>query len=1452
MIANEPVGFPLTWLPETMGRRLLIWCIGFSTAFSAGTSSSIGQTIYEAENATLSGFVLDTQYGGYSGTGYAKDNNATGDYLEFSLVANASGNYPVAFRYANGGAANRPLALTVNGAVVNSSLGFPVTGSWSTWAFTTTNAVALNAGINTVQLADIGLSGPHVDFMLVGTNGTSSPAPMATNAPLRRPISPNQPMWLIHIDSWNYPDPQKIINLIPADIRPFVVMNISLSIDESTNGWLQCAYGYETARSWLRICAENGMWAMIQPAAGGQSHFSDFDLSVYEEFYREYPNFIGFNYAEQFWGFGPPLAVTWTQRIAHFVDLMTLNQKYGGYLVVSWCGEYYGASINPIAMMKQNPAFAAICQQSPKNFILEEKYTSNYGFYDIESTCLGTYLSGLCGQYGIRYDNSGWVGYNTNDAFHPAAASAPIIEHSMLTGETVMDGPEIIWMQDVQGLNNGTTSDGYTTRQWGLFPQFQNVSMDIFRKILDGTIRIPGRREVIDRTKLVIVNDINSGSAQAINSSPQTLFDGLYLMTGDGTNGPDGDWLNQRDYFKKTGRYPSIPTVYQLADTNAQSFHVPVSNSVYSTRWPTTAAKTNEFNSLFAQAYAGDIYAGQYQNGWVIYNPYKSGQTASGSIPLQYNTCSNVNLTLAQYTAGVLKEYSNSLSFYLNNYDGSSASLRTDSISIYGSISQPTYAYVDRASHTASTIASAWTNGVFTLTVTHNGGLDISVNCSGTGTGRLTAYTAAAVVSPNSPLVYAGAHQYEAENFDYKNIGGNITEGVGTSISNYNAMGYLNFGTSASASIRDSAITLLKSGSYRLDTRYAVTGADISTIDLYVNGTKVSTPVFTQIAALSNWATNEQIVHLNAGANTIEFRANGTGASPIFLDNIVVIPTVVTGGIVIQENRAGFTSVDGTIDNTYSGYTGNGYANPAHSYGAGIDWSINFDSTVTKSLTFRYASTNDGTADLLVNGTNVAANIQFPSTGGLTNWEYVTVYPYIAAGTTDVRLQSSTTGGLPLIDYVEVSGGWGGTPPPTGLTAVGVAVNRINLSWTASSNAVSYNVKRSLTSGGSYTLVTSGIAATNFSDSGLASGTPYYYVVSAVSSALGEGDDSAEAGGATLTPTLLPMADSYVESGGNAGVNFGASTNLLVKNNVTAGTAIRNAYLLFDVHGLANVASATLALMPNRVDDATVQMDYGLAPTNWTETGIIWNNQPGGLGAIFATNTVAAGVADVVDVTRVVRSQATNGGLLSIEITQPTNSLNGLIQFCSKEHPTNGWRPMVTYAIGANTPPVLLPIANQTMGAGMTMNLTNVATDSDVPAPTLTFSLGTAPTNAVLNTNSGVLTWRPLVTQANTTNPFTVMVTDNGTPSLSATQSFVVTVTNLAKPMISTVTALAGQLVLQVNGPNGPDYHLQSSTNLINWSEVFATNASALPFVWTNSSANQPVYFFRVLVGPPF
>ena len=618
-------------------------------------------------------------------------------------------------------------------------------------------------------------------------NGTDGAPPAPLVAPLRRPVSPNQPMWLVHIDTWNYPDPQKIIDLIPQDIRPYVVMNISLSIShDSTHRFQVAEYGYEIAKSWLRGCAQNRMWAMIQPSSGAYSQFSDFDLSVNEEFYREYPNLIGFNYAEQFWGYGDadPLATAWPDRIAHFADLLKLSSKYGGYLVVSWCGNQWVPNINPIAMLKRNPAFAAACRDCTKNFIQEEKYTQHSYLSDMESLCLGAYLSGYSGQYGIRYDATGWSdATGTNQNFTLTTGAAPQLEHEMLTGQTVIDAPELIWQQCFQEISAGSTDNGYTMRRWQTFPQFDNVSVDLFRKVLDGTVRIPSRQEVIDRTKVVILNDVNSGSADDSYSSPETLCEGLYRMDG------DGNLRNNTTFFKKTGRYPTIPTVYQLADSNANSFALQINKSGYSSRWPTIAAKTNELNTLFPSEYTGDIYAGRHENGWVIYNPYKTtttNRTASGSIPFKYNTCDHVDLTLSQYASGVMKEYSNSVTFYLCNYDNDlGLGMRTDTIQIYGSSAEPTYSWTDRASHQASSVTKDWSGGVFTLTVQHNGSIDLTVNCAGTGTGRLTGYTAVTLIAPSPPMPFPGPRQYEAECFDYKSISGITKSGYSGSIRNY-------------------------------------------------------------------------------------------------------------------------------------------------------------------------------------------------------------------------------------------------------------------------------------------------------------------------------------------------------------------------------------------------------------------------------------------------------------------------------------------------------------------------------------------------------------------------------------------------------------------------------------------------------------------------------------------
>ena len=79
--------------------------------------------------------------------------------------------------------------------------------------------------------------------------------------------------------------------------------------------------------------------------------------------------------------------------------------------------------------------------------------------------------------------------------------------------------------------------------------------------------------------------------------------------------------------------------------------------------------------------------------------------------------------------------------------------------------------------------------------------------------------------------------------------------------------------------------------------------------------------------------------------------------------------------------------------------------------------------------------------------------------------------------------------------------------PPTGVSAATVSSQAI-LTWGTSAGALGYNVKRSLTSGGPYSTLTSQ-GGTGYTDAGLVTGTRYWYVITATN-AFGESLNSSE------------------------------------------------------------------------------------------------------------------------------------------------------------------------------------------------------------------------------------------------------------------------------------------------------------------------------------------------------
>lgn len=561
---------------------------------------------------------------------------------------------------------------------------------------------------------------------------------------MRRPISPAQPVWLVHIDHSYGEDAQTCIDAIPDDVLPYVVFNIAVTNAEQ----------YATIEQDLATCEANGVWAMVQPSAGTRSSMSDTDATVYEQLYKNYSCLIGYNFCEQNWGFD---AASLKTRLALFVELLRLADEYGGYLYVNDAQSLSNNPINTIAKMKASADYAAATRQYADHFIYGHKTTMGYGYYDNESACLGMFLSGHAGHYAIRFDQYAWSYSGRGQVFAAesntampnslawfscpeAAMGAAIVEQVMLNGATVIDGPEIPIINCL-----------YKGRQT---PAFKNMVCDIVRHVADGTIPIPSREEVLERTHVAFVcNQYNTVG----DDTP--LYEGLYQV--------DGHRRQNRSWLKAAGRYPTIPTMATTDD--AENFDIIVAQKGdhrYTDRWTDTDAKVDELSQLYPAVSTGDLFVGKSGEAFLAYNPYlNTNQTATADIPLDATLAQTLGLSFTPHTFCVVNAKEQELHLYLNNYrtdkddlwaqypktsedDGLARmtqstvqsymlntfidhpthdQLRESVVRLTGCKRRPVVRWTDRGYHATSTVQETWTNGTLTLTIRHNGPLDITV-----------------------------------------------------------------------------------------------------------------------------------------------------------------------------------------------------------------------------------------------------------------------------------------------------------------------------------------------------------------------------------------------------------------------------------------------------------------------------------------------------------------------------------------------------------------------------------------------------------------------------------------------------------------------------------------------------------------------------------------------------
>lgn len=231
--------------------------------------------------------------------------------------------------------------------------------------------------------------------------------------------------------------------------------------------------------------------------------------------------------------------------------------------------------------------------------------------------------------------------------------------------------------------------------------------------------------------------------------------------------------------------------------------------------------------------------------------------------------------------------------------------------------------------------------------------------------------------------------------------------------------------------------------------------------------------------------------------------------------------------------------------------------------------------------------------------------------------------------------------GFAIVDFGTTSC----TPPPvpTGVTATAAGQTQVNLSWAASAGATSYNILRSSTSGGPYTLVGTS-ATTSFSNTGLTCNTAYHYVVQAVGACAS--GNSAQASATTSACT---------GGGGNQVLTFSATPALAIPDNNTTGTTstinVPDSMIITSVSvnvGLTHTYQGDLELALIGPDNTTVLLHNrtGAGTDNINTTYNITTRSAQALTAFNGKNTAGAWKLRVRDL-----ASADTGTLNSWKVT---------------------------------------------------------------------------------------------------------------------------------------------------------------------------------------------------------
>ena len=474
-------------------------------------------------------------------------------------------------------------------------------------------------------------------------------------------------------------------------------------------------------------------------------------LTWLESLYQNYPNFIGTDVSEL------------TSQTGAIPGLLKLANEYGGFHVQGSIEE-----ANILGGKLETQSYWDSIQPFAQNFIYTPKNIHD-NFDSVNAQAMGDWLSGIVGNWGPYFDGYAFYGCgiygqaaaDTNGSLGDRCSRS---EPETVLAETMLDQ----WQQGahVFQLENQLDIPGMDS-QYG--PNFYQSVLQAVRYMT--THAGPTQQQVEANVKVAFSEAHGNVTTLADNragrDSEPTLFD-LSEKVPNALQSQDL-WY----YTRSSGRYYQIPRIPKLApqsvlDSLAAAGATVIDAPYYNANLVAGDAHAAFFNGKYAAISTGDAFVQNVGDSWLIYNSnYADDISQNASVPIKNSDFSELDLPqLGASSYAALTQSQHGLDIQLNNYqddrtkdllkdgakvqrdmewiddyskysyvpDPQDTALRTDTLTVTVT-SEPTPTISGYDQH--YTYAQSWNAAthVYTLTVAHNGVVNISLNTQPTETG---------------------------------------------------------------------------------------------------------------------------------------------------------------------------------------------------------------------------------------------------------------------------------------------------------------------------------------------------------------------------------------------------------------------------------------------------------------------------------------------------------------------------------------------------------------------------------------------------------------------------------------------------------------------------------------------------------------------------------------------